>query len=273
MQPAAHGRTRWAERIDRLGLSLFVMAAFSCLFFALWREAAPAFLASGALSALLLPPLLRRETRAAQSRRSRQCRALRAEAALDALLLLAPGDAAAQAARWLQSEYPLKPAAPSDGCVPCRLHEKSAVVFFLQKTVRAETDDLLPLLRRAKAEAAPLCLICAACDFSDAARAFAETADPRAILFDRRLTAALAQRALPEPLPTPPRCRPRLRPSLFSAVLRRSACPRYALVLLLTALGFARTRQLPYLVCSAACALLLIFSLAQPRKRRFPEVG
>ena len=41
----------------------------------------------------------------------------------------------------------------------------------------------------------------------------------------------------------------------------------------LTALGFARTRQLPYLVCSAACALLLIFSLAQPRKRRFPEVG
>ena len=76
LTPRTEGRTQTAERIDRLGLSLFVMAAFSCLFFALWREAAPAFLASGALSALLLPPLLRRETRAAQSRRSRQCRAL-----------------------------------------------------------------------------------------------------------------------------------------------------------------------------------------------------
>lgn len=276
MRQSAGARTRWAERIDRFGLSLFLFLLCFAFFFLLWGRIAPSVFAASALNALMLPPLLRLENRLAQTRRNRKSRALRAEAAVDALLLRPAQEAALQAFHWLQCEYPLTLLRPRGGVCLCRLGDKSAAVLFLQKSACAQPDDLLAPIRLAQRFNAGLCFVCGACDFSEAAYAFAASLETQIILLDRRLTARLAEKALPLAEPPSRASSPQEKASFFQAVrravLRRSLVPRYVVAFVLTALGFVQTRRFVYLLCALVCAALLAGSAKKPRKHLFPEL-
>ena len=186
LTPRTEGRTQTAERIDRLGLSLLAAAVCAAFFYWLWRSAGPALLAGGALSAILLPPLLRGEKRACLGRRKSARRAQRAEAGVEALLLCEKTDAALKAASWLQKAYPLEALSPREGFCTGFLRHKRAAVFFLAQIRTATADDLLPLLRAARAENVQVCLICAACGFDEHAKTLANAAKPSVFLFDRK---------------------------------------------------------------------------------------
>lgn len=276
MQQSAGARTRWAERIDRFGLSLFLLLLCFAFFFLLWGRIAPSVFAAGALSALMLPPLLRLENRLAQTRHSRKSRALRAEAAVDALLLRSAQEAALQAFHWLQGEYPLTLLPPRGGVCLCRLGDKNAAVLFLQKSACAQPDDLLAPIRLAQRFNVGLCFVCGACDFSETTYAFAASLETQIILLDRRLTTRLAEKALPEvdfsSSTLPPQKKASFLRAVRRAVLRRSLVPRYAVAFMLTALVLVQTRRFVYLLCALVCAILLAGSAKKPHKHLFPEI-
>lgn len=274
LTPRTEGRTQTAERIDRLGLSLLVAAVCAAFFYWLWRSAGPALLAGGALSAILLPPLLRGEKRACLGRRKSARRAQRAEAGVEALLLCEKTDAALKAASWLQKAYPLEALSPREGFCTGFLRHKRAAVFFLAQIRTATADDLLPLLRAARAENVQVCLICATCGFDEHAKTLANAAKPSVFLFDRKATASLIPESdLPDDVPqTAKRGSGRWLRALRETALKRAYCPRYALIFFAMLAAFRQNRLAVYLACAAASGLLFAFSLRAPGRTKLPPL-
>ena len=263
-----------AERIDRFGLSLFAAAACGAFFYWLWRSALPAILAGGALSAILLPPLLRGERRACLGRRKSASRARLAEAAVESLLLCEKTDAALKAASWLQRVYPLEALSPREGFCTGFLRQKRAAVFFLAQIRKATADDLLPLLRLAQGENVQTCLICAACGFEEDAKALANTVKASVFLFDKKATAGLVpEEDLPDDAPqTKERGSARWLRALRETALKRAYCPRYALICAAMLAAFRQNRLAVYLACAATSGLLFAFSLRAPRRTKLPTL-
>ena len=274
LTPRTEGRTQTAERIDRLGLSLLAAAVCAAFFYWLWRSAGPALLAGGALSAILLPPLLRGEKRACLGRRKSARRAQRAEAGVEALLLCEKTDAALKAASWLQKAYPLEAISPREGFCTGFLRHKRAAVFFLAQIRTATADDLLPLLRAARAENVQVCLICAACGFDEHAKTLANAAKPSVFLFDRKATASLIPEGdLPDDAPQTAKWGSgRWLRALRETALKRAYCPRYALIFFAMLAAFWQNRLAVYLVCAAASGLLFAFSLRAPGRTKLPPL-
>lgn len=274
LTPRTEGRTQTAERIDRLGLSLLAAAVCAAFFYWLWRSAGPALLAGGALSAILLPPLLRGEKRACLGRRKSARRAQRAEAGVEALLLCEKTDAALKAASWLQKAYPLEALSPREGFCTGFLRHKRAAVFFLAQIRTATADDLLPLLRAARAENVQVCLICAACGFDEHAKTLANAAKPSVFLFDRKATASLIPESdLPDDAPQTAKWGSgRWLRALRETALKRAYCPRYALIFFAMLAAFWQNRLAVYLACAAACGLLFAFSLRAPGRTKLPPL-
>ena len=274
LTPRTEGRTQTAERIDRLGLSLLAAAVCAAFFYWLWRSAGPALLAGGALSAILLPPLLRGEKRACLGRRKSARRAQRAEAAVEALLLCEKTDAALKAASWLQKAYPLEALSPREGFCTGFLRQERAAVFFLAQIRTATADDLLPLLRAARAENVQVCLICAACGFDEHAKTLANAAKPSVFLFDRKATASLIPESdLPDDAPQTAKWGSgRWLRALRETALKRAYCPRYALIFFAMLAAFWQNRLAVYLVCAAASGLLFAFSLRAPGRTKLPPL-
>ena len=274
LTPRTEGRTQTAERIDRLGLSLLAAAVCAAFFYWLWRSAGPALLAGGALSAILLPPLLRGEKRACLGRRKSARRAQRAEAGVEALLLCEKTDAALKAASWLQKAYPLEALSPREGFCTGFLRQERAAVFFLAQIRTATADDLLPLLRAARAENVQVCLICAACGFDEHAKTLANAAKPSVFLFDRKATASLIPESdLPDDAPqTAKRGNGRRLRALRETALKRAYCPRYALIFFAMLAAFWQNRLAVYLACAAASGLLFAFSLCAPGRTKLPPL-
>ena len=274
LTPRTEGRTQTAERIDRLGLSLLAAAVCAAFFYWLWRSAGPALLAGGALSAILLPPLLRGEKRACLGRRKSARRAQRAEAGVEALLLCEKTDAALKAASWLQKAYPLEALSPREGFCTGFLRHKRAAVFFLAQIRTATADDLLPLLRAARAENVQVCLICAACGFDEHAKTLANAAKPSVFLFDRKATASLIPEGdLPDDAPQTAKWGSgRWLRALRETALKRAYCPRYALIFFAMLAAFWQNRLAVYLVCAAASGLLFAFSLRAPGRTKLPPL-
>lgn len=274
LTPRTEGRTQTAERIDRLGLSLLAAAVCAAFFYWLWRSAGPALLAGGALSAILLPPLLRGEKRACLGRRKSARRAQRAEAGVEALLLCEKTDAALKAASWLQKAYPLEALSPREGFCTGFLRHKRAAVFFLAQIRTATADDLLPLLRAARAENVQVCLICAACGFDEHAKTLANAAKPSVFLFDRKATASLIPESdLPDDAPQTEKWGSgRWLRALRETALKRAYCPRYALIFFAMLAAFWQNRLAVYLACAAASGLLFAFSLRAPGRTKLPPL-
>ena len=274
LTPRTEGRSQTAERIDRLGLSLLVAAACGAFFYWLWRSAMPAVLAGGALSAILLPPLLRGERRVCLGRRRSASRARLAEAAVEALLLCEKTDAALKAASWLQKAYPLEALSPREGFCTGFLRQKRAAVFFLAQIRTATADDLLPLLRLARTENVQVCLICAACGFDEHAKTLANAVKPSVFLFDKKATASLvSEDDLPEDAPqTGGGGGTRRLRALRETALKRAYCPRYALAFFAMLAAFWQNRLAVYLLCAAASGLLFAFSLRAPRRTKLPPL-
>ena len=274
LTPRTEGRTQTAERIDRLGLSLLAAAVCAAFFYWLWRSAGPALLAGGALSAILQPPLLRGEKRACLGRLKSARRAQRAEAGVEALLLCEKTDAALKAASWLQKAYPLEALSPREGFCTGFLRHKRAAVFFLAQIRTATADDLLPLLRAARAENVQVCLICAACGFDEHAKTLANAAKPSVFLFDRKATASLIPESdLPDDAPqTAKRGSGRWLRALRETAFKRAYCLRYALVFFAMLAAFWQNRLAVYLACAAASGLLFAFSLRAPGRTKLPPL-
>jgi len=275
MDPFTTQRTRLAERIDRIGLSLLALSACTLLFFIAFDYALPSFLSGCALCALMLPPLLTLDKRRKSRKHASSERTKRAEAAVQALLLCSPLEASLQVAHWLSQAYDLSNIQPAlNGCTAEKNGRKLAV-FFLQKHPSCEgsCDDVLILLRHAIALSANQCVICAACSFSAEAQRMADESALPIVIFDGKSTAALVS-PLPDESPSGTGFkRKKRRFRVFcERALTRSHCMRY---LILTASGFLAFRQsgrLLFLPFTAANALLLFFSLCRPHTRKVPEL-
>lgn len=285
MQPRPQKRTRMAERLDRLGLSVLLFAGCFALFLFLWDAFLPSLAAGTALSILALVPLLRMKDKRHEQKKERASKRLVAEEKVNALLFVAPEDAAFQASQWLATACALRDLRRENGFCTA-FHEKQKVaVFFLQKHPcgKIDCDDLLPCVRAAMQCGAEICAVCAPCSFSEDALQNSgrfSANQPSLSLFDQQKTVRFCMANLTEEelasRQAKARCSPfhgqsqkkRLWHEFRVKALCRRKCPRYALLTLAFALGFRQGGHPLNLLCAASCALLLLLSLFSPFARK-----
>ena len=261
-----------AERVDRLGLSLLLIALCTVFFLLILRRALPAFFAGTALSALMIPPLLRLEKKNREKRNARWAKSAFAEAAVDDLLLTSAPQAAFQAAQWLKSAYHLDSVLGYDNECVVEKGEKKWAVFFLQKHATGEgsCDDMLVFLRRARAIGIESVLILSACPFSAAARKYSQGCKLSVRLFDRSETVGLCAKVLPKRKPSEGFYRKSRSANAFFTAFARHAFSRkntFRFILLTTGAiwFFVRSLRFLYLVFAVLGLFSLFFCLRKPK--------